>query len=160
MEIKVIRFTSDEDTTISTISIDGVFECFGLEDEYRDEKIVGKTRIPAGVYRIKLRTMGGFHNRYGKKFPGIHKGMLEIVEVPGFSYILIHVGNTNEDTDGCLLTGQGAITTKDSMSVLNSVLAYKELYCKVIESAINGSLTIEYIDSDMGAQPTLWPTGY
>ena len=103
MKIDVDRFISDEDTTISRVMVDGQFICFGLEDEYREEKVVGETRIPAGTYKITLRTEGGFNQRYKKRFPDIHKGMLHIRNVPNFEYILIHCGNTDEHTKGCLL---------------------------------------------------------
>ena len=52
MEITVNRFISDNDTTISHINVDGKFICFGLEDEYRENKLVGETRIPAGKYKV------------------------------------------------------------------------------------------------------------
>lgn len=149
MKIKVERIVSDEDSTIGVIFIDDKFECFGLEDEYREEKVAAKTRVPAGIYKIGVRTVGGFHNRYKNKFSSIHQGMLEIVEVPGFKYILIHVGNTHENTEGCLLVGVGANSRSEDMSIQSSVEAYKKLYVNVIESAMNGDLTIEYVDRDL-----------
>ena len=82
--------------------------CFTLEDEARENKIPGETRIPAGKYEIKLRTEGGHDARYSTRFRGMHKGMLELQDVPEFKYILIHCGNTEEDTAGCLLLGYDA----------------------------------------------------
>ena len=102
MEILVDRFISDADTTISRIMVDGKFICFGLEDEYRIDKVVGETRIPAGTYRITLRKRGRHHEHYKKRFADIHRGMLHIRDVPNFEWILIHCGNTDEDTEGCL----------------------------------------------------------
>ncbi len=148
MEIRVDRFVSDSDSTISRILIDGKFVCFGLEDEYREEKIVGETRIPKGVYKIALRTEGGFHNRYKKRFPQIHKGMLHIQSVPGFEYILIHCGNTDEHTKGCLLVGSQAITTPGDMMITASAVAYKIFYPKVVEAAQMNALTIQFEDND------------
>ena len=55
MEILVDRFVSDDDSTISRVNVDGQFVCFGLEDEYRADKVPGETRIPAGTYRVTLR---------------------------------------------------------------------------------------------------------
>lgn len=147
MKITVVRVKSDNDATLSTVFIDGKFECFGLEDEYREEKKPGETRIPAGMYNIKLRTVGGFHGRYSKKFPKFHKGMLQVANVPGFEYILIHIGNTERDTAGCLLVGMNGNTSGD-LSVGNSTGAYKRLYNKVIGDASSGNLVIEYIDQD------------
>ena len=147
MLITVNRVKSDRDATLSIISIDGAFQCFGLEDEYRENKIAGETRIPAGLYNITVRKVGGFHARYSRKFPNHHRGMLWIRDVPNFEYILIHIGNTDDNTAGCLLVGKNG-NTSGELTVGNSRGAYKELYAKVIDSAIAGNLTIEYIDGD------------
>lgn len=148
MEIVVDRFISDKDTSVSRVSIDGKFECFGLEDEYREDKIPGETRIPAGTYKVDLRTEGGFHNRYGQRYGSSHKGMLHIRNVPNFTYILIHCGNTDEDTAGCLLVGSSANTVEGDMSVSSSRVAYKKFYPKVCTAAGQGDLTITFIDND------------
>lgn len=148
MRLFVDRFTSDNDATLSGVSIDGLFECFGLEDEHRIDKVPGETRIPPGVYQVGLRTVGGFHNKYTKRFPDIHQGMLQVLDVPGFDYILIHVGNTEDDTAGCLLVGCNANTVR-RISVGSSVAAYKSLYLKTITSAKAGNLSIEYRDNDL-----------
>ena len=105
MEIVVDRFVADDDTTVSRVSVDGRFVCFGLEDEFREEKLASETRIPAGTYDVRLRTEGGHDARYAQRFSDIHKGMLHVRDVPNFTWILIHCGNTDEDTDGCLLVG-------------------------------------------------------
>jgi hypothetical protein len=148
MKITVERITSDNDSTISAIFIDGQFQCFGLEDEYRADKVAGETRIPAGEYPVRARTEGGFHNRYSDKFSAIHRGMLHIQDVPGFEWILIHVGNTDDHTAGCLLVGTGANSRQDDMSIQSSVEAYKGFYLEVIDAAVDDDLTIEFIDRD------------
>lgn len=150
MIITVPRIISDNDATLSTVSVDGVFECFGLEDEYRAFKIPAHTRIPAGRYRVGLRTFGGFHSRYAARFPEMHQGMLQIMDVPNFTAVLIHIGNTDEDTAGCLLVGAGC-NTAGEITVSSSVLAYKAFYAKVVEAAANDDLWIEYIDEDLAA---------
>ena len=147
MLLTVNRFTSDSEATLSTVSIDGVFECFGLEDEHRIDKVPGETRIPSGFYSVRLRTVGGFHANYSDRFAGIHQGMLQVMDVPGFEFILIHVGNTDEDTAGCLLVGCNA-NTSQGLSVGSSVKAYKRLYSRVIEAAKANQLTIQYWDND------------
>lgn len=147
MLITVNRFTSDSDSTLSTISIDGRFECFGLEDEKRIDKIIGETRIPNGFYSVRLRKVGGFHANYSGRFQDFHEGMLQVMDVPNFTNILVHVGNTDDDTAGCLLTGCNA-NTSQRLSVGSSVKAYKGFYTKVIEAAKKGSLTIEYWNND------------
>lgn len=151
MEITVERITSDNDSTISTIFVDGQFVCFGLEDEYREDKVPAETRIPAGEYSVHLKVVGGFHARYNRKFPDIHKGMLHLQDVPEFEHILIHVGNTEAHTAGCLLVGTGAMAQAGEMSIQASVAAYKRLYALVVDAAAENDLTITIIDRDRNA---------
>lgn len=152
MKIKVNRFVSDMNTTLSTIELqtpsETHFECFGLEDEYRRHKVVGETRIPAGEYNIKLRRFGGFHDRYKHRFASTHDGMLEIADVPGFTDVLIHCGNTDDDTSGCLLLGVGANSEHGDMSISSSGVAYKRLYTKVVAAARADNLVIHIVDND------------
>lgn len=148
MKIRVDRFISDNDSTVSRISIDGVFECFGLEDEYQVDKVPKETRIPPGTYRVGLRKVGGFHGKYKRIFAEFHQGMLHIKKVPSFKYILIHCGNTDDDTAGCLLVGSSAHTEAGDMSVASSRAAYRRFYPKVIEAAKSGDLEITFEDND------------
>ena len=151
MLIDVFRFASDNDTTLSTISVDGRFSCFGLEDQYRrGPKVPGETRIPAGTYAVRLRITGAFHGRYSRKFSDIHQGMLELVDVPNFKHVLIHVGNEDGDTAGCILTGTSANSDVGRMSVGASALAYKRLYQHVVNDAAVGDLRISIKDGDRG----------
>ncbi|MGH1460983.1 MAG: DUF5675 family protein [Neptuniibacter sp.] len=145
--ITVERFSSDNDATLSLIFVDDQFICFGLEDEFRTDKVPAETRIPAGEYEVSLRVTGGFHNRYEQKFSTFHEGMLWIRNVPNFQYILIHIGNTDADTAGCLLVGEGA-STSGEFRISNSTDAYKKLYQKVSNAAHEGRLVIEFIDRD------------
>ncbi|PKR57517.1 DUF5675 family protein [Thalassospira lohafexi] len=151
MKITVNRFVSDANSTISLIMVDGVFVCFGLEDQYQATKVAGETRIPAGTYRVGVRNVGGFDARYAVKFADIHDGMLHVLDVPGFEYILIHVGNTDADTAGCLLVGEMTDPKPGAMMIGRSVAAYRTFYPMVIAAAKAGDLTIEYIDQDRSA---------
>lgn len=146
MIITLKRFVSDDDATLSMLIIDGQFECFGLEDEYRATKVVKETRIPSGIYKIGVRTNGAFHHRYTRKFTW-HEGMLQLIDVPGFEYILIHIGNTDENTDGCILVGCGA-TACGELSVQSSRVAYEKFYRRVIKAAKAGELLINIEDLD------------
>jgi len=148
MLITVNRFVSDGNSTLSLVSIDGVFNCFGLEDEYRVVKVAGETRIPAGTYKVGLKKVGPTHAKYQNRFPNIHKGMLHILDVPDFTDILIHIGNTEVDTAGCLLVGWSAGAEKFRMSIGKSALAYSEFYSKVVDAAGDGTLKLEVIDGD------------
>jgi hypothetical protein len=148
MIITVDRFKSDSDATISKVNVDGAFVCFGLEDEYREQKVASETRIPAGRYKVNLRREGGFHTRYAGRFPSFHKGMLHVTGVPGFTFILIHIGNTDEDTAGCLLVGLNAAVDDGELRVTSSKLAYQKFYPMVVDAAERGELDIEYLDND------------
>lgn len=143
MLITIDPITENSDATLSMLSVDNVFECFTLEDEYREEKVAAETRIPAGTYDIKLRTWGGFHERYKRKFPSSHRGMLWLRDVPNFKYILIHIGNTDEDTAGCILVGQQALADPRELQVLASTRAYLDFYKKVVDAAQDNQLQIQ-----------------
>lgn len=148
MNITVTRAAAGRNTTLSEIAVDGAFVCYGLEDKAQKLKIKGKTRIPAGEYCVKLRKEGGFHSRYKERFAS-HKGMLHIQNVTGFEYILIHCGNTHEDTEGCLLVGAKVIFDDACMDfeLKESAVAYTKLYNKVVQAAEAGNLTINFIDN-------------
>ncbi len=148
MIITVDRYLATNEATLSRVSVDNAFQCYGLEDEARAVKVPGETRIPAGQYRVTLRTWGGFHERYSKdrRFRTIHEGMLWVRDVPQFEDILIHCGNTHRDTAGCLLVGMGRDET--SMTLSNSTQAYIDLYRKVLPAAKAGHLFINYEDND------------
>ncbi|MCP4111289.1 MAG: hypothetical protein GY749_38140 [Desulfobacteraceae bacterium] len=152
MDLQVWRFSSGRESTLGVLYeiIDGKgdFLCFTLEDEYRTEKKYGETRIPAGTYPIELRTFGGHHARYSRKFPDIHKGMLWVRHVPNFKDILIHIGNRDDDTAGCLLVGNSVEENFVSEGFIgSSALAYKRIYLPIATALEMGrGVTIEYVD--------------
>ena len=135
MNILIKRYNSTNDHTDGLLFIDCKFVCYTLEDEYRSVKVYGETRIPDGTYKVELRKVGGFHNRYSKKY-SFHQGMLQIKDVPNFEYVLIHVGNTDDDTAGCLLVGSTA--DKDKGFIGGSSRAYGELYPIILKAIENG----------------------
>ena len=130
MEIVLQRFLKNSDFTIGKMG-----EFYTLEDEFRPVKVMHETRIPAGRYEIKLRTFGGHHVKYAKKFD-FHKGMLWLQDVPGFKDILIHIGNTDEDTSGCILIGMKADLLKGTIS--QSTIAYSKFYTPVAKELSEG----------------------
>ena len=164
MKLEVLRISSGPDSTSGVLFIvddaadnphgEGFrckrsFVCYTLEDEKRDKKVFGETRIPAGTYEIKLRTEGGYKAKYSKRFSGIHRGMLHVTNVPGFEYILIHCGNTDEHTAGCLLVGDSQENNqlnKDGF-IGKSTQAYKRIYPKIAEELLNNNkVLITYKD--------------
>ena len=156
MQLEVLRFSSENDSTSGLLfnitNGNRRFLAYTLEDEYREEKETHETRIPAGTYNVTLRTEGGFHQRYVTKYGGMHKGMLWVRDVPGFEYILIHTGNTDEHTSGCLLLGDTQTNNqiKEDGFIGSSVQAYKRVYpqiAKVLEEG--GIVNIKYTDFDI-----------
>jgi|TARA_R110000744_G_scaffold75097_2_gene149659 hypothetical protein len=155
MKLEVLRFSSQKDST-SGILFDisnnkRKFLCYTLEDEARIEKVRGETCIPAGEYSLGLRTVGGLDARYSTRFADIHLGMLHVLDVPNFKYILIHCGNTDEDTAGCLLLGDtqnSNLVQKDGF-IGRSTLAYMRTYPAIAEALSRGAeVTIKYTDYD------------
>jgi hypothetical protein len=149
MEITVQRFSSNNESTLGVLFIDCDFQCYTIEDEFRSKKARGETRIPAGRYRITLRNEGGFHSRYLQKFGAdFHKGMLWIRDVPDFEYILIHIGNDDDDTAGCLLVGNTANNNRSGAGFVgDSTGAYKELYQIIRDAILDGDdVWINYLD--------------
>jgi hypothetical protein len=142
MNLKVFRYNFKPEFTQGLFLIDGLFQCYTLEDEIREKKVWGETAVPYGRYKIELRTEGKFHENYSKKFPEWHKGMLHVTNVPGFEYILIHIGNFDKDTAGCLLVGNDV----EASSLEESTAAYKMIYLQIIEPLLKGEdVYIEYL---------------
>jgi hypothetical protein len=154
MDLEVIRFSSAKDSTLGLLfnvtNDKREFLCYTLEDEYREEKVMHETRIPAGTYEIKLRTWGRIHENYTKRFADIHKGTLWLQDVPNFKYILIHCGNNDDHTSGCLLVGDTQTENiKSDGFVGSSTSAYKRIYPPIAEALENGEcVEITYIDFD------------
>jgi hypothetical protein len=154
MDLEVIRFSSAKDSTLGLLfnvtNDKREFLCYTLEDEYREEKVMHETRIPAGTYEIKLRTWGRIHENYTKRFADIHKGTLWLQDVPNFKYILIHCGNNDDHTSGCLLVGDTQTENiKSDGFVGSSTNAYKRIYPPIAEAIENGEcVEITYIDFD------------
>ena len=154
MKLEVQRFSSKSSSTLGIlfdVTTTPEFLCYTLEDEFREVKVSGETRIPAGTYNITLRTEGGFNQRYNEKFGSdFNKGMLWVRDVPGFEYILIHIGNDADDSEGCLLVGdtQTQNITKNGF-IGSSTDAYKRIYPPIANTLEKGeSVTITYIDYD------------
>lgn len=108
MEIIVNRTVFGNNFTLGRLFIDGIRVCDTLEDKYRDlethDKVYGQTAIPYGRYKVNMNIVSPkFKDRaWAQPYGGI---VPTIEDVPHFDRILIHVGNTPEDTNGCLLVG-------------------------------------------------------
>jgi hypothetical protein len=147
MKLTVVRTQMGTDATNGILLIDGVFECYTLEDQYQAVKVMHETCIPEGTYDIKFRTVGGFHTKYAERYGNAHYGMLHLQDVPNFTYILIHAGNTDEHTSGCLIVGetQQDLDISDDGFIGHSGKAYSKMYNKVAKELLLGKeVTIEY----------------
>ena len=159
MKLASVRLNDSGEDTIGALYVDGKMKCFTLEDEGRTEKVYGETRIPAGIYRLRAREYGRFFVRNSAKWTW-HRGMIELVDVPGFTDILIHRGNSDDDTAGCILVADQAIYNElnpGEMNILSSTSAYRRLYEDIIEAVEKGEAEIEIIDSPVGITEEVKP---
>ena len=143
MKTKIIRVAEGKNSTLSHLYIDGIFQCFLLEDKIRAVKIMKQTAIPEGIFRLRLNTWGGMNKTYFPKYGPIHKGMIEIADLPTFSAVYIHVGNTIVETAGCPLVGLSYIKKDGEYQVLQSADAYRQVYRKLYEVATGKDNQIE-----------------
>jgi len=139
MILKLTRFANGKDSTLGIMRIDDRFECFTLEDEYREQKVKGETRIPNGKYEVVFReTPSPLTTKYRNKFDWFNWHLM-LKDVKNFDYVYIHVGNTDDHTDGCILVGyQGWKTPSDEYEVHRSTDAYRDLYAKVKSQLLIG----------------------
>ena len=125
MELTLNRIFLGSSATIGELLINDKHLCDTLEDRVRPEgeKVYGKTAIPEGTYEVKLT-----HS------PRFKKILPEILNVPNFSGIRIHTGNSSKDTEGCILVGTWDGEKEDWVG--NSRIAYDELMA-LLEEATN-----------------------
>lgn len=118
MQIDIDRIQKDPDVTIGKLSVNGVFECWTLEDPVRPDgvKIYGETAIGAGTYEVVIT----YSPRFKVQMP-------LLINVKDFSGVRIHPGNTVDDTEGCILVG----TDKLARSLGRSRIAYDKLFTKI-----------------------------
>lgn len=135
MKLTLFRKYKKDTYTIGNLYIDGTYFCDTLEDTDRGlsskdslqtilkKKVYGKTAIPTGTYKVDMNTVSPrFKNRswakpYGGKLP-------RLIDTIGFEGVLIHVGNTPDDTSGCILVGKNTIKGRvtNSTNIFNSLM--------------------------------------
>ena len=129
------------DSTVSGLMLKGTHLAYNIEDGQRDVKVKGETRIPAGTYELFARQSGGFWGRYKQRFG--HDFVIGFKSVPGFKWILIHVGNDNLDTSGCLLACTDYHLGEDgNYEGTDSVRAYLDLHDIIGELFNDGKVFI------------------
>jgi len=126
MKIQIKRLHRTEFSTIGELLIDNVWECYTLEDIERDVKIKGETAIPKGTYKVIINQS----NRFKRLLP-------LLLNVEGFEGVRIHSGNTNHDTEGCILVGK----TRSNDFIGQSRKAFDSLFTKM-QKAKEITLTI------------------
>lgn len=118
MKLELVRDEFTNKSTTGQLFINNVFFCYTLEDTdrkaetYPNEKVYGRTAIPRGTYKVVVNMSPKFRRLYPR-----------LLDVPGFQGILIHEGNTDIDTDGCILVGMSRSLDR----VNNSVVALGQL---------------------------------
>lgn len=140
MNLAITRRWKAGDATVGTLVVDGAPLCYTLEDVVRTEhgedihdvKVPGETAIPAGTYRVTMHQSPKFG-----RVPKLH-------DVPGFTDILIHAGNTAKDSRGCILVGM----VRQSTSLQQSKIALDLLIPHLERATANGEeITIEIRES-------------
>lgn len=149
MKLLLKRIAKKDKYTIGDLYIDGKWFSNTLEDtdrgltqdmsleEIKKIKVYGKTAIPTGIYRVRMDvTSQKFKNRsWAKPYNG---KLPRLVNVPGYEGVLIHVGNSDSDSLGCILVGKNTIKGK----VTDSINTFKVLMNK-LQGQDDITLTIE-----------------
>lgn len=130
MDLTLVRHYFGEGATVGSLTT-GTYSCYTLEDVVREKpltpvaqwKVVGETAIPVGRYKIII----DFSNHFQQL-------MMHVLDVPGFEGIRIHSGNTDKDTEGCILVGYN--WDGDGDDIQNSRVALHALQM-LVNSALN-----------------------
>lgn len=145
MEIELRRIARRDTYTIGRLYIDGERFCDTCEDADRGlrqdlpqsvnqaKKIRGRTAIPTGRYRVTLDVKS---QRFSKKkqYAACGGYLPRLLNVPAFEGVLIHIGNTAADSEGCILVGQNREVGK----VLNSTQTFWQLYDRLQQADRRG----------------------
>lgn len=126
LQLHLVRTQLFEHDTLGQLFVDGQHKWFTLEDTLRPRgvKVQNETCIPAGVYQVVItRSI-----RFGRMLP-------EILNVPGFTGIRIHLGNTDADTDGCILVG-GSLDMPKEGGTTRPFLGHSAVACQDVQSTI------------------------
>ncbi len=149
IDIDLYRIFDDGRATLGLLFVDDLKHCFTLEDEFREVKVAGETRIPAGRYQIIPRTVGRFFDAYHHRWN--HAFALELVDVPNFTNVMLHTGVNEDHTSGCVLVGYTAAI--EGIPTLNrSRDAYHALFLKIRDAVEAGSAWLIIHDIEVGKE--------
>ena len=150
MEILLKRIARCDTYTIGHIYVDGKYVCDDVEDKDRglDQKLPlsvnvakkrkGITAIPTGRYRLTLEVKSPKFSKY-KAYEWCQGYLPRLINVPAFDGVLIHAGNSANDSEGCLIVGENKVKGK----VLNSMVTLKKLYAILKTAKDNIYITVE-----------------
>lgn len=158
MDYVIQRYSDNRDCTLGLLFkkiTDGngqrlYFTSYTLEDEYRAVKQMKETRIPAGFYMLGLQTIDTPKTlQYRAKYPWFIDH-IEILNVKDFKGVYIHIGNHDEDTDGCVLLGDTANNNNVVVGeITTSTVAFKRFYEDVYSQLkAGGKVTLEIRDEN------------
>lgn len=148
MKLLLTRTEKNKHNTIGILSIDGIFFCNTLEDTDRglkqtdsiehieDVKVFGETAIPTGTYKVDMNTVSPKFK--DKEWAKPYEGKLpRLVDVPGFEGVLIHIGNSEQNSLGCVLVGE-----KYGDKLINSTKTFKQLMNVLTKTKEDITITI------------------
>lgn len=123
MILRIVGTDYYDNCIIGNFFINDFWLCYSLEDKLRKKKIYGKTAIPNGEYKVVL----DHSYKYNRVMP-------HILDVPNFKGVRIHKGNTEKDTEGCVLLG----AHKGEGYIYNCSRVYNKLVEQMQEAIENG----------------------
>lgn len=153
MELKLKRIALRGTYTIGKLYVDGIYVSDTLEDKVRDlnkdgdlngageGKVYGKTAIPYGRYEITMKVQSPKYSQRAS-YAWCNGYLPRLLNVPHFDGILIHAGNTAEDSAGCVIVGENKVVGR----VINSMATLKRLVSILKHASDNGEkiwITIE-----------------
>ncbi len=143
IELTLARHEFTQTATLGALYNGRTYLCNILEDAIRRQKVYGQTAIPNGRYRVDFTWSG----RFNRQLP-------LLVNVPLFSGIRIHSGNTHEDTDGCPLVGYDKLRNGDNITIYRSREAMEKLILPLFSDGEEVWLSIlgGYSAQDMAGQ--------
>jgi hypothetical protein len=148
MRIVNRRVAHNNDSSLGVLSIDGELKGFVIEDEPREFKVIGETRIPAGIYKVDFKYgVTPLTKEYREKFEWFTHH-LEIKDVPNFSSVYIHIGNFEGDTDACQLVNRKAKIHEGNFAGEDSTSFFKEFYEIVSEALLQSDEVLYEIIDD------------
>jgi hypothetical protein len=147
--LTLLRYLDDGETTLGLIFLRNKFFAYTLEDSHKEVKVEMHTRIPAGIYPIDFnKNETDLTLKYRRNYVNWFDFHLEIKQIPNFQNVYIHVGNTHQNTDGCILIADG-VSAGTSKSLQYSKNAYERFY-KTVSALLksNEQVTIQILNED------------